>query len=71
LSSQERKERAIAVEKKKAAKQTKKLEQDYNAILNQKNSHIKVSLVCFDLTAINNLFVCNSLICFAFRLLFQ
>jgi Tol biopolymer transport system component len=44
LSSQHRKKRAIAVEKKKAVKQTKKLEQDYNAILNQKNSHIKVSL---------------------------
>jgi hypothetical protein len=43
-SSQQRRERAVAVEKKNAAKQTKKLEQDYNAILNKKNSHIKVSL---------------------------
>jgi hypothetical protein len=44
LSSQQRKERAIAVEKKTAAKQTKKLEQEFNSILNQKNSQIKVSL---------------------------
>jgi hypothetical protein len=44
LSSQQRKERAIAVEKKMAAKQTKKLEQEFNSILNQKNSQIKVSL---------------------------
>jgi hypothetical protein len=44
LSSQQRKERAIAVEKKNAAKQTKKLELEFNTILNQKNKQIKVSL---------------------------